>query len=91
MKVGVVLLTVPPRDSLVGFVLPIPAGVDCVGLKVLVPREGMLSLECSIRAHYTLHCHCHLVSSGSLYQEIGREGKKSPHWQEALSLVIRRR
>lgn len=67
MKVGVVLFIVFFRDLFVGFVFFIFVGVDCVGLKVLVFREGMFLLECLIRVYYILYCYCYLVFFGFLY------------------------
>lgn len=47
--VGVVLLTLPPGDPPVGFVLPIPTDADPVGLKSLVSGGGGLSKESGFR------------------------------------------
>lgn len=38
--VGAVPLTIPPGDSPVGFVLPLPTDADPVGLKSLVSTGG---------------------------------------------------
>lgn len=41
----VALLTITPSGPPQKFEFPIPTTLDCMGLEILVPREGMLSLR----------------------------------------------
>lgn len=45
VEIGVVLVTITPSDPLEQFLFPVPPAFDDVGLEVLIPSQGSLSLK----------------------------------------------